>query len=307
MKNLWLLLACIAFAFPAQAQTYSIATGSPSGIYYPFGGGLAALWSDHSERINMKAEVTNGSVTNLIQVAKGESEAGISQADAFYAAREGRGKFPEALPVSVLFALYPNLVHLIVPADSDIRTVADLRGRRVSIGAPGSGNMVTAKNILSALGIPLDALDVYHLSYTETAYALKDGGIDAGFIVGGIGVAVVTELALTRPIRLIAFSDTDIAALHAAFPAYAAFSVPEGLYAGMEEPVQTVSLWNFLVVNRSLPDPLAYELTRIAFEQNAALRAIAYPAKFTTAENTRRYAWEFLHPGAKAYFEGRTP
>ncbi len=304
MRYLFILFITL-LCTPAHAETYSIATGSPSGIYYPFGGGLAALWSDNSDDINMKAEVTNGSVTNLIQVAKGESEVGISQADAFHAAINGKGKFPDKMPLSVLFALYPNLVHLIVPADSPIQSVQELKGKRVSLGAPGSGNLVTARALLDILGLSVDDLQPYYLSYTETAGAIKDGTIDAGFIVGGIGVAAVTELALVRDIRLIAFSDEEMATLNASQPAYTPFDVPAGLYAGVDEPVQTISLWNYLVVRNDLPNELAYRMVQIPFTHLKALQAIAYPAKFTTPENTLKYASDYLHPAAQRYFAER--
>jgi uncharacterized protein len=298
-------LAVLANALPGAGNTYSIATGSPSGIYYPFGGGLASLWSEHSAGINMKAEVTTGSVANLLQVQRGESEVGISQGDAFLAAREGGGRFEEPLQVSALLALYPNLVHLLVPAGSDIHSVQDLIGKRVSLGAPGSGNLVTARNVLATLEIPLDKLRPYYLTYTETATGLRDGTLDAGFIVGGIGVGAVTELALTRDIRLVAFSDEDMAQLSGAYPAYTAFDVPAGLYRGVNQPVQTVSLWNFLVVHQDMEEALAHELTRLALAHRERLQAVAYPARYTTEENTRTYAWEYLHPGARHYFEQR--
>lgn len=303
------LVACVALliALPAHAETYSIATGSPSGLYYPFGGGLAAMWSDSHPDINMKAEVTNGSVTNLIQVHKGESEVGISQGDALRDALAGAGRYPQPLELAVLFALYPNLVHVIVPADSDIRSIADLRGKRVSIGAPGSGNMVTADKVLGTLGVTREDISPYFLSYTETANALRDGTVDAGFLVGGIGVAVVVELALTRDIRLIPFTDAEMQKLHTAFPAYSAFDVPAGLYKNVDAPVQTVSLWNFLVVRRDMPDALAETLVKTAMEQPDRLRRIAYPARYTTADNTLRYGRDMLHPAALSYFTHNAP
>lgn len=311
----WVVISIISVMLvsTAKAETWSVATGSTSGIYYPFGGGLAAIWSEHNPELNIKAEVTNGSVANLIQVARGESEAGISQGDAFRTAIEGAGRFPYKLDIAVLFALYPNLVHVIVPADSSIKTLDDLVGKRVSIGAPGSGNMVTSRNVLDALGIGVMGIIPYYLSYTETANALRDGTIDAGFIVAGIGVSAVAELAVTRDIRLLPFSDGDMGRVSEAFPAYKGFTVPAGLYKNVNAPVQTVSLWNFLIVNRHMPDDIAYTMTKTAFEQHARLQQIVHPAVYMTPPNTCLYAWDYLHPGAKRYFtelqscEGNTP
>lgn len=304
----WLAILCaLCLATPAQAKTYSIATGSPSGLYYPFGGGLAALWSDENPDINIKAEVTNASVTNLIQVHKGESELGITQGDALRDAMAGTGRFAQPMNVAVLFALYPNIVHVIVPTDSDIQTVDDLRGRKVSIGAPGSGNMVTARKVLGGLGMQFSDFSPYYLSYTETANALRDGTIEAGFLVGGIGVAVMTELALTRDIRLVPFSDAQMTTLGGLYPAYTAFEIPQGVYKGVDSPVQTVSLWNFLVVRKDMKDALATQLVQTPFKHLDRLRSIAFAARYTTPENTLRYGGDMLHPAAQRYFTQTTP
>ena len=174
MARLLILLSiCFLWAKPVIAgETFSIATGSPSGLYYPFGGGLASIWSKHSDSINMKAEVTGGSVVNIIQVARGESEAGISQGDALRAAIEGNGKFPEPQPIKALFALYPNVVHAVTLQGNNIGSINDLRGKTVSIGAPGSGTAITTLNIMHTLGITEEDLNVRYLSYTETADGL---------------------------------------------------------------------------------------------------------------------------------------
>lgn len=302
MRKLIGLLLLVFWAFPAQAETYSIATGSPSGLYYPIGGGLAALWSEESDSINMKAEVTSASVANLIQVHKGESELGITQGDALRDAIAGTGKFPKPLDVAVLFALYPNIVHALVPAESDIRSIEDLRGKRVSVGAAGSGSMVTTQKVLQELGLTENDYTPYYLSYTETTNALRDGTVDAGFVVGGIGVAVVVELALTRDIRLIPFSDGQMAQLSSKFPAYRAFSIPKGVYKGVETPVQTVSLWNYMVVCKDMDDVLVEELLRITFGHLDRVHALAYAARFITPGNSRQYGEGLLHPAAARYF-----
>ena len=301
-----LIAAILLYFLPFAAfsgETLSIATGSPSGLYYPFGGGLASIWSKHSNDINMKAEVTGGSVVNIIQVAKGESEAGISQGDALRSAIAGSGKFPEPQPVKALFALYPNVVHAVALQGNQIESIQDLRGKRVSIGAPGSGTAITTLNILNTLGITEADFEAQYLSYTETADGLKNGTIDAGFMVGGIGLAAMVELALTRDILLIPFSDEEIAEAGETFPAYTAFDVPANTYNGIEDPVQTATLWNFLIVHEDLPDALATEMLSVAFANHDALMEITKVAQFTTAENSLKYARDILHPAARAFFE----
>ncbi len=301
--KLFLLLLSVSMAWPLQARPLSIATGNPSGTYYPFGGGLASLWSKHIDGMVMKAEVTGASVTNIIQVAKGESEVAITQADVAMDAVQGSGKFPEKLTVSALHTLYPNLVHLVTADNSDIQSVQDIKGKVISIGAPGSGNASATLKILEALGISTDEFTVRNLNYVGTASALKDGHIDAGFIVGGIGLAAMVELSLTRDIRLIPFSDDDMAAIHSKYPAFTAFSVPSGTYKGMEEAVQTASLWNLLVVHDDLPEETAYQMVETTFAYQEALQDIAPVARFMTKENATSLPGIPIHPGALRYFQ----
>lgn len=300
-----ILLFTLCTPVHAADRTYSIATGNPSGMYYPYGGGIARIWSREIDNFNMKAEVTAASVTNIIQVAKGDSEAAISQGDAIRDAIYGTGKFSEVgkMPVRVIARLYPNLVHLITLKSSDIHSIEDLRGKTVSTGAPGSGNAVTSRNILSAMDIGPDDFDNRSLNYAETANAIRDGAIDAGFMVGGIGTAAIVELALTRDVRLIPFSDAEMQIISEKVPAYTSFEVPAGIYHGVDEPVQVPTLWNMMVVHEDFNPETVYEMTRTLFEQNKEMRNIVQVAKFTVPENSFDMGDIPLHPGAQRFYE----
>ncbi|MFQ5792373.1 MAG: TAXI family TRAP transporter solute-binding subunit, partial [Acidobacteriota bacterium] len=261
------------------------------------------IWSKNLPNVNIKAEVTAGSVTNLIQVAKLESEVGFAQGDAAAAAVSGTGRFPGPLPIVMLGKLYPNLVHLVTLRSSGIRSVGDLRGRRVSVGPPGSGNAVTAWNILHALGMTERDFHVRQLNYTETSNALKDGTLDAGFIAGGIGIAAVVELAISRKIRLVAFSDEEMKKVTTRHAAYSRFVVPPGVYKGVEEPVQAPTLWNLLIVNEQMDANLAYRLVKTLFEHRDELEKVSKVATYITPESARDTGGLPLHPGAKRYYD----
>jgi uncharacterized protein len=305
---IWLLaataaLALLSFSKHRARPTFSIATGNPSGVYYPLGGGLASIWSRTLQGINIKAEVTAGSVTNLVQVARGESEVGFTQGDALADALAGTGKFPERLPLAVLARLYPNVVHLVAVKGDGIGSVRALIGKKVSVGPPGSGNAVTAWNILRALDISEKDIDVRQINYAETTNGLKDGTIDAGFIAGGIGIAAVVELAVSRDIVLVPFTDEEMSRISARFPAYSAFSVPAGVYAGVDEPVQTPTLWNLLVVHRDMDSETAYRLTKTLFESRERLESISKVARFIEVESSSGVGKMPLHPGARRYYD----
>ncbi len=284
-------------------STFAIATGGPAGLYYPFGGGMASIWSKQLPHVNVKAEVTGGSVTNVIQVARSESEFGIAMADVVTDAYLGQGRFPEALPLRVLVNAYPNIVHVLTLADSGISTVADMRGRRVSLGAAGSGTAIAAENVLTGLGVALSEIAPAYLSFAETTSALKDGTIDAGFVVGGLGLAAVTELAVTRDLHLVALTSEELMQLNAAFPAYSGYTIPGGTYNGVVDPVQALGIWSAVVVNVSMPEQLAYELTCTLFQHKDELLKVSQVARDMTVANLTQLAAVPLHPGSQRYLD----
>jgi len=298
----WTLLAGCGRSDGAD-QTYALATGGPAGLYYPFGGGMASIWSKALPHVNVKAEVTGGSVTNVIQVARGESEIGIAMADVVTNAYLGQGRFPAALPLRVLVNAYPNIVHILTLKDSGIRTVADLRGRRVSLGAAGSGTAVAAENVLVGLGVTLEAIAPAYLSFAETTSALKDGAVDAGFVVGGLGLAAVTELAVTRALHLVALSDEELSVLSTRYPAYSGYRIPGGSYNGVDQDVQALGIWSAVVVHASMPEALAFQLVCTLFENKSALLKVAAVARDMTVENMDKLTAVPLHPGSARYLQ----
>ena len=279
-------------------STFAIATGGPAGLYYPFGGGMASVWSKQIPHVNAKAEVTGGSVTNVIQVARRESELGIAMADVVTDAYAGTGRFPSPLPLRVLFTAYPNIVHILTIQDRGIQNVADLRGKRVSLGAAGSGTAVAAQNVLAGLGVSLEEIAPAYLSFGETTAALKDGTIDAGFVVGGLGLAAVTELAVTRDLVLIALSTDEVNRLHRQFPAYSEYLIPADTYNGVSDDVRALGIWSAVVVHEDMPEQLAFELTCTIYRHREALLKVSAVASAMTLDNLYQLEAVPLHPGS---------
>jgi len=282
-------------------STYSIATGGTAGLYYPYGGGMASIWSARLNNINVKAEVTGGSVINVIQVARKESEMGIAMADVVTSAYVGGGRFPEPLPLRVLFTAYPNIVHILSLAESEFDSVASLGGKRVALGAAGSGTAVAANNVLTSLGV--DDIAPVYLNFAETTSALKDGTIDAGFVVGGLGIAAVTELSVTRNLKLIPLTTDELVKLNQDHPAYSRTDIPALTYNGVDSDVQALGIWSVVVVHEDMPNDVARALTCTIYAHRESLLKISAVAKSMTVDNIRKLSAVPLHNGTLEYLE----
>ncbi|MFC7705901.1 TAXI family TRAP transporter solute-binding subunit [Plastorhodobacter daqingensis] len=306
MKHLGLAFAAtLGFATSVQAFELSIATGGTGGVYYPYGGGLAELINRHVEGHTASAEVTGASVENMALISRMDSDIATVLADTAYAAYNGTDPFadrpmPEA---RALAAIYPNAVQLVVLADSPINSLADLRGQRISVGAPGSGTEVNAQALLQANGITYDDLTAERLNFNETADALRDGDIVAGFWSVGPPTSSIMNLAATRAIRIIPISDEEIANAVELEPVFTSYTLAAGTYDGMAEDVQTIAIPNVLVVHAEMDEDLAYQITRTLFEHVDELIAIHPAANDTTVDFSLSSTPIPFHPGAIRYYE----
>ncbi|CAH0537639.1 hypothetical protein VMF7928_01212 [Vibrio marisflavi CECT 7928] len=299
------LAVTLLFSHLSLADSYTIGTGSQSGTYYPLGGMLATVWSDNIPDFDMRAEVTAASVENVIKVALHKQLVGIAMENVVLQAHEGHKPFPKPMDVSVLFALYPNVVQFIVPADSDITSIKQLKGKKVSLGAAGSGTRVSSINILKALGISESDVDGQALNYSATTSALANGQIDAGVIVGSLKVGAITELALTRDIRILSFTPEELAEISAAYPYYERIDAPTGIYKNVKA-FSAPAVWNVLVVNKDMDDEMAYELTKVAFENINKIRANIGLAEISDSEEIHQLTAFPLHPGTKKFVDEYT-
>ena len=286
-----------------RPRPLALATGTTAGVYYPLGGAIASRWTRDLPGVVVKAEVSAGSVTNLIQVAKGESDIGFGQADAVADAFRGTGRFPEPLPLAVLGRIYPNIVHLLSVESRGVAAVEDLRGKRVSLGPPGSGNEVTARNVLRAVGIAEEDFRVRQMNYTQSINGLKDGTVDAVFLAAGLGVSSVVELGLTRDLVLVPFTPGEIAAVEAENAAYQGIEVPPGVYRGVDVPTLTPSLWNMLFVHRDLPADMARRFAASLLAGREEFLSVTRNADFIRIESLGEVGDLPLHPGAGAFYE----
>ncbi|MEZ5751698.1 MAG: TAXI family TRAP transporter solute-binding subunit [Paracoccaceae bacterium] len=299
-------LIAVGLGTPLLAQDQlSIATGGTGGVYYPMGGGLAQIINTHVAGYSATAEVTGASVENMGLIATGDADLAIGLADTVAQAYNGTGRFEgqQLSMVRGIASLYANMIHIVALEGSGITTLDDLRGRRVSVGAPGSGTEVNTAAILAANGITYDDIDEQRLNFNETADALANGDIDAGFWSVGAPTSSILNLATTQNITIIALTEEQLAAAMAADATFALSTLQGGTYTGVDEDITVLGIPNVLTVSSEMPDELAYAITSAMFENIAEMRAVHPAANQTTVEFTLAATPVPLHPGAIRYFE----
>ncbi len=304
---LLVLLASLGLVLAVQAQTISIATGGTGGVYYPMGGGLAAVLSKHVPGMQATAEVTGGSVDNLKLIGSGKPYLGFSMSDAALDAYKGEDKFKgNKVPVRTLMVLYPNRMHVVAIDGKGINKFADLKGKRVSTGSPGSATEVMAFRLIEAAGLDKDKdLKRERLGAAESVNAIKDGKIDAFFWVGGLPTAAVTDLANTpgTKIKMIDHADA-VAAMNKKYGnLYIADTIPKSTYRGMDTDNRQATVQNILVANANMDDKTAYNIVKTIFDKKPEIVAVHKEAENFKLENQKKDAspvpW---HPGAVKYF-----
>jgi TRAP transporter TAXI family solute receptor len=303
-------LAAIAVAATstAFAQNISIATGGTGGVYYPMGGGLAAVLSKHVAGMQATAEVTGGSVDNLNLIASGKPYVGFSMVDAALDASKGKDKF-EGRPVNLrtLLVLYPNRMHVVTTEATGIKKMSDLKGKRIATGSAGSATEVMSIRLLEAAGLdPNKDVTRERLSVAESVNAMKDRKIEAFFWVGGLPTAAVTDLANTpgTKIRMVDHADA-VAAMNKKYGnLYYADTIPKATYSGMAADNKMASVANILLVNANMPDDQAYKIVKAVFDHQKDLIAVHQEyANVTIAGQKQASTPIDFHPGAVKYIQ----
>ncbi len=253
----------------------SIGTGGTGGAYYPIGGVLASRLSARDSVRQYTAEVTGGSVENANRLRGNQIDLAFILPLTLIEAYEGSGDFASPAPnLRAVAPTYPNITHVVVRGASPARSISELRGARISVGAPGSGTEQLARQLLEVYGMTYDDIQVRYLSFTESASALADGSIDAAIISVGYPAAAVLEATTTGSARLLGIEDEYLQALVAAYPYYSPFTIPGGVYRGTDEPVQSAGLVNWIVARDDLDDAVATSLLDILADEREALERV---------------------------------
>ena len=300
------LCSILLITGPALARTefVSIGTGGTGGIYYPYGGGVAEIWTRYVKNVRAVAEVTGASVENVKLAHKGETVIGEVMGDVAVAGFKGLSKFKgKKHDILSMAIMYPNLLQVVTLKKSGITNIEQIKGRKISSGSPGSGTNFMAETVFKALGIPLDSYKDSRLSFTESSNALRDGTIEVGVWSVGPGTSSILDLATTHDIRIITFTPEQQKKIIAANKEYSAVDLAGGVYRNVDKPVPTIGVWNVMICQASLNTDLVYKLVKALYEHQGYLLKIHPSASYTTAENAVKYSPIPLHPGTIKYLK----
>ncbi|KKE79237.1 TAXI family TRAP transporter solute-binding subunit [Oceanobacillus caeni] len=279
----------------------SMLTGGTSGTYYPLGGEMAKIITDETG-IQTDAVSSNASADNVISLQEGEAELAFVQTDVIANAVEGINAF-DGKPVDNVLALgslYPETIQIVTNANSGIESVEDLKGKTVSVGAPGSGTYINAEQILEIHGLTMDDIKAQNLDFGESTGGIQDGNIDAAFITAGTPTGAVEGLGATTDVSIVPIAQEKIDELVEKYPYYAADTITEGTY-GLEEDVNTVAVLAMLAVTDSLSEDVVYDITKALYEN---VDQISHSkGEFIKKESALDGIDVDLHPGAEKYFK----
>ena len=295
----------LVFAGAASAATFiNIGTGSTGGTYYPVGAGMAKVWNSAVPGMKANAQSTGGTAQNLALLGKGEAE--VIFADGLYFfAYEGKGAF-DGKPMKQLrglVPLYAEPIHFLVAKGSNIKSIQDLKGKRVSVGAVGSGTEVTVRTLLKVAGLDPDKdIKPENLGLSDTAGAFADKNIDAALTVGALGIAGVVEITTLGTAEFRDIPADIVAKLGKELPYYLPFDIPANTYKGQTKPVKALASWNVLITTDKLGDEDAYKMTKALYEHKQDILNISTRLASMSPENLK-YIQVPLHKGALKYYK----
>ncbi|MBL8908896.1 MAG: TAXI family TRAP transporter solute-binding subunit [Rhizobiales bacterium] len=301
-----------SIGLPAWAATryLVIGTGGTGGVFYPYGGGLAQLLSKKLPDTQATAEVTGGSVDNVKLLGAGESQIGFSTMDSAFDGMKGEAAYKDAgpQPIAALAILYPSVLHVVASKSSGIRTIADIKGKRASVGSAGSSTESIADRVMAAAGLdPMADVTRDNLGVSESVNALKDGKIDVFFWIGGVPTPAVKDLVSTHAGDVTFIETGELAArLDETYPnVYIPTTIKGGAYAGVENDLPVLGVDNVLLVPQSLDGALVKEILAAIFDNLAEVQAIHPVAKRLALESASQPSAVPYHPAAIEFYASR--
>lgn len=282
-----------------------LATGGTSGTYYPYGGAVATVLGQRVEGLSINAQATGASAANIRAIRDNEADIAIVQNDVMSYAYSGTESFEgeQIQDMATMATVYAEVCQIIVDPDAGINTVADLAGKRVSVGDAGSGVESNAKQILGAYGLTMDDISKQNLSFGDSANAMKDKKLDAFFVTAGTPTTAVMELVSTNKVALLSIDDSVCDSLIEQYPFYTKYTIPAGTYTGVDADTATLAVKATLIVRPALSEDLVYNMTKALFEGADDIAAAHNKGVELNAESAVQGVSVPLHPGAEKYFK----
>jgi TRAP transporter TAXI family solute receptor len=290
---------------PAAKPTQMIlATGGTAGTYYPFGGAMAQIFNTKIANMNVTAQATGASIENLRLVNKKEAELAIVQNDTMDYAFNGKEMFKEKLPnVRGIAILYPEIIQVVVRADSGIDNIGQLKGKKVGVGAPGSGTEANFRQLIDVYGLDYKAMSPAYLSFAESSDQFKDKLIDGFIVTAGIPNSAIMDISAQHSVKILAIPDDMIAKLTQKYPFLTPFTIPANTYKNQAQPIKTVAVQATLIVSSEVKEDVVYNITKALFDNQADLAKAHAKGKELSLENAVKGMSIPFHPGAAKYFK----
>jgi len=286
------------------------ATGGISGTFYPLGGAIAQVWNQKIPGLNVTVQATGGSVENARLLGSKGAELGLCMNDIAYYAQSGqevfKAKNEKYTNFSALGNIYPDVVQIFARRDGPIQSIADFKDKKISVGPPGSGTEISARQVLGIYGLDFKVkkdFKAQYLSFAESADHFRDKLIDGGYFVVAVPNSALQDINLMHPIRFLEIDDQYFKKVIQAYPLYARFEIPANSYQGLSNPVKTIAVYSAVMVRNDLPADLVYQMTKTLFEERAVIAQGHAAGKFIKPETFTAGIAVPFHPGAQKYLK----
>ena len=308
-KTVVVLALCVAMIGLASAAMAGevkliLATGGTAGTYYPYGGAMSKIWNSKIPGMNVTAQATGASVENVRLMNKDEVELALVQSDTIDFAFKAQETFKEKLTkMAGVAVLYPELIHIVVRGDLGIQSFSGLRGKKIGVGAPGSGTEANYRQLLDIYKMSKDDVSAQYLSFAESADQFKDNRIDAFMVTGGVPTSAIMDVATQRNIKILPIEDTMLSILTNKYPFLSAAVIPANSYKGVTTDVKTAAVNAVLIAHPKLSTDVVYSLTKALFENQAELASAHAKGKVLSLQGAVVGVSIPFHPGAAKYYK----
>jgi TRAP transporter TAXI family solute receptor len=300
-----LLFIFAAGAFAAEPLKLTMGTGGTAGTYYPYGGAIGQIISDKTGLVAITAQATGAAIENIRLLDLGDIDIALVQNDSAHYAYNGTEVFNTGKITSfkAIARLYPEVIHVVTGANSGIKTIQDFKGKKISVGAPGSGNESNTRQILDILGIDYKDFTPLFLSYAETANNFKDRQVDAFMYTTGAPNPSLMDISTLQELYFIPIEGEIRDKIMTAYPFFAKYTFEPNTYNGIREPVETIAVQSILVVREDLPEDIVYAMTKALFENKEALSIAHAKGKELDINAAKNGITIPFHPGAEKYYD----